>query len=605
MLAVCGWLLTFLGAIIASLAVIKDKPLDKWPSGLTIVNVLSKVASAALILPISEAIGQLKWSWFYGKRSRDANDFEIFDKASRGAWGSLLLLCRTKGRSLAALGALLTLLLLAIDTFFQQATDLPARWTLNGMGLVPRVVRYEPHYIKEFLNGDEGGQSDSKVLAVADTYFLGNGTQPVAFGNGTRPDIPLTCPTSSCTWPPYETLGICSHCTDASRLLTYACIDTRIDWTSELNATTSSYPNSTVCGHFLNATSEDPILMSGFVRGRSGAPEGETLIMRTLPLISNPLREALWGGSVNFKNFRDPIVDVLISSNWNKADVHANKTPVLHECALNWCVKTIESSYLFGTYLESVTNIRVNDTKEGGSPWSTFTYDDGSTDQTYHQNVTISVPSTDSNISHMDWGVSNVTMVKTVLIFDRLFPAFTTVANDSERALLRWRLGHPTEVRTRLLDTNPWLLPGNITRHFERLAMALTNAIRSDSASGEPIAGDAFSEVTYVAVHWEWLSFPLVMLGLSIIFLIATIVKTSRDRDQNIGIWKTSAMPTLIYSLPQDMRHTLATASTWKSTKSDGSKGLKIRLIPNRGWRVSEQLSNSISTARPATTSEQ
>ncbi|KAH7093058.1 hypothetical protein FB567DRAFT_162595 [Paraphoma chrysanthemicola] len=375
-----------MGAIIASLAVLKERPLDKWPSGLTIVNILSKIASAALILPISEAIGQLKWAWFSGK-SRDAIDFEIFDKASRGAWGSLLLLYRTKGRSLAALGALLTLLLLAIDTFFQQATDLPFRWTLNGAGLIPRVIWYEPHYIKEFLNGDEGAQSDYKVLEVADAYFLGNGTQPVPFGNGTRPDIPLTCPTSSCTWPPYQTLGICSKCTDASSLLSHACIDTTVDWTSKLNATTSLYPNATVCGYFLNATSESAVLMSGYIRGQSGQPEGEALLMRTLPLVTNPLRESLWGGSIHFKNFRDPIIDVLISSSWNKSAVHANTPPVLHECVLNWCVKTIESSYLYGTYRENVIEEHVNDTSKE-SPWSTFTYDDGSTDQTYDQNIT-------------------------------------------------------------------------------------------------------------------------------------------------------------------------------------------------------------------------
>jgi hypothetical protein len=124
--------------------ILNNHPLSKWPPGLAVINVLYKIAAAALILPISEAIGQLKWSWFYGERSRDVIDFEIFDKASRGAWGSFLLMCHTKGRSLAALGALLTVLLLGINPFFQQLTDLPTRQTLHGVGLVPRTIRYEP-----------------------------------------------------------------------------------------------------------------------------------------------------------------------------------------------------------------------------------------------------------------------------------------------------------------------------------------------------------------------------------------------------------------------------------------------------------------------------
>jgi hypothetical protein len=105
----------------------RDEPLNQRSFALSAYNVLSKLASAALILPISEAIGQLKWTWFHGSESKNIYDFEILDQASRGAWGSFLLLFRTKGRSLAALGAVLTLLLLATDTFFQQVTDYPDR----------------------------------------------------------------------------------------------------------------------------------------------------------------------------------------------------------------------------------------------------------------------------------------------------------------------------------------------------------------------------------------------------------------------------------------------------------------------------------------------
>jgi hypothetical protein len=126
---------------------LKDQPLAKWPLELSITTLIAKVASAALILPISEAIGQLKWFWFHGKKSRDTFDFEVYDKASRSAWGSMLLLFCTKGKFLAALGALLTVFLLAIDSFFPQVANFPERWTIRGEGLIPRVVRYEPEVL--------------------------------------------------------------------------------------------------------------------------------------------------------------------------------------------------------------------------------------------------------------------------------------------------------------------------------------------------------------------------------------------------------------------------------------------------------------------------
>lgn len=115
-------------------------------------------------------------------------------------------------------------------------------------------------------------------------------------------------------------------------------------------------------------------------------------------------------------------------------------------------------------------------------------------------NVTISIPSTASKFPD-GWVLDNIAMVRKALIFDRMFPAFTTMANESTKGLLRWRHGHPTEVRTKFLQMNPWLLPNNITTHFERIATALTNFIRSDASSNENIVGDAFVAETYFVVH--------------------------------------------------------------------------------------------------------
>jgi hypothetical protein len=153
-----------------------------------VTNVLAKIATAALILPISEAIGQLKWSWFNGRKSKDMIDFEIFDKASRGAWGSFLLLFRTKGRSLAALGAVLTLLMVATDAFFQQSTDLPERWASKGHGDSPIVIRYDSNNGQIFEHGMSNTLVDINLSQVVQNYFYYGGNQPVIFGNGIRPE---------------------------------------------------------------------------------------------------------------------------------------------------------------------------------------------------------------------------------------------------------------------------------------------------------------------------------------------------------------------------------------------------------------------------------
>lgn len=89
-----------MGAVAILLAVYDGRALPNWPMGFTInayVSILGAFVKAALLLPTAEALGQLKWNW-YVRGSRDLQDFQVFDEASRGPWGSFLLILRTKGR---------------------------------------------------------------------------------------------------------------------------------------------------------------------------------------------------------------------------------------------------------------------------------------------------------------------------------------------------------------------------------------------------------------------------------------------------------------------------------------------------------------------------
>lgn len=61
----------------------------------SLISILSGFAKASLLLPTAEALGQLKWVWF--RKPKKMADFEIIDSASRGPWGSIVLLANTKG----------------------------------------------------------------------------------------------------------------------------------------------------------------------------------------------------------------------------------------------------------------------------------------------------------------------------------------------------------------------------------------------------------------------------------------------------------------------------------------------------------------------------
>lgn len=102
-----GWWQEFLSCALGIVAFITlvvilrksdGKPLSNWPSGITLNTViafLSTISRIAFIVPVTEGLAQAKWIWF--KRPRPLNDFEIFNQASKGPWGSFNLLTRTKG----------------------------------------------------------------------------------------------------------------------------------------------------------------------------------------------------------------------------------------------------------------------------------------------------------------------------------------------------------------------------------------------------------------------------------------------------------------------------------------------------------------------------
>jgi hypothetical protein len=80
---ITSWLVSAvsMGAIIGIYMNLQNTRMSQAGTLLTYTNVLGKIASAALIVPTTEALGQLKWNWF--QESKAMWDFEIFDKATR------------------------------------------------------------------------------------------------------------------------------------------------------------------------------------------------------------------------------------------------------------------------------------------------------------------------------------------------------------------------------------------------------------------------------------------------------------------------------------------------------------------------------------------
>jgi hypothetical protein len=86
----------------------------------TLIAIFAAISKAALLVAVADCIGQLKWIRFEEKPHL-LRELEVYDEASRGPWGSLKLLFTTRHTALlAALGAFIMVVSIAIDPFAQQ-----------------------------------------------------------------------------------------------------------------------------------------------------------------------------------------------------------------------------------------------------------------------------------------------------------------------------------------------------------------------------------------------------------------------------------------------------------------------------------------------------
>jgi hypothetical protein len=85
------------------------------------------------------------------------------------------------------------------------------------------------------------------------------------------------------------------------------------------------------------------------------------------------------------------------------------------------------------------------------------------------------------------------------------------------------------------------------------LAESMTVLIRQagDASNSAPATGEAWRTETCISVQWPWLTFPIVLLAMSLAFLLATIVQSARRVRRQI--WKASPLALLFHGLDHDL----------------------------------------------------
>lgn len=156
------------------------------------------------MIPVSVAISQAQWAWFDQKSTepRPLYDLDVIDQASRGAWGSLILLWRFRFRHFVVLGALLVSISALTSPIIQLAINYPMR----DVPLAREVA--STHAIQ-----DLSSPRDALGIVAHISTFLASFLDTTKF---TEP-IPYSvianrgvfCSTGNCTFKPYHSIGVC------------------------------------------------------------------------------------------------------------------------------------------------------------------------------------------------------------------------------------------------------------------------------------------------------------------------------------------------------------------------------------------------------------
>jgi hypothetical protein len=99
---------------------------EDWPYAIlpnTLLSILTNVTKTAMMVPVAACLSQMKWDHFH-YRANPLDHLQLYDDASRGPWGSLMLLITGRAKVLSAWAfAIVTLVALGIDPSTQQTIE--------------------------------------------------------------------------------------------------------------------------------------------------------------------------------------------------------------------------------------------------------------------------------------------------------------------------------------------------------------------------------------------------------------------------------------------------------------------------------------------------
>lgn len=546
-----------------------QKAMPNFPTGLTlntIVSILATASKSALLCMVGTSIGQLKWIWFQGGKKRPVYDLQSFDDASRGPWGSVMVLLRysRNGSFVLSLGAIITILSLAFDPFIQQVLRFPVRQVISSSStaaIEQAVLAFKP------------------TPGITPDLFFGAIETGLWSENF---DLNPTCPSGNCTWPTFQSAGWCSKCENVTSAATLVgcdigsfntsnheaqvvpCNITLSDGTWFDNAIEGAWQDTVYGEHFVLDFSNEQIAK---VNNRTGPYLNQSILGVWSPLMAVSYIELSPPENSTAAKFKE-------------------KLEIIHliECVLSPCVKTYNVSVSNGVpsiqtpspefgeifysgndsiipspdpfnWSEAIEyreqqNKKCWKPKRGALINVTLTKDNWPPESTLWENAEFAgcpVPDDPSR----DW-VEGVTT--------------TSMLYNNTDQLWRWCMKTAPDLALHRIDGH------NFADVMSNIAASMTKYARD--ISEQTLQGIAYVPQVYVSVDWAFLILPGLLVLLGIIFLLLTISINSKH---DLSLWKSSILPAIFHGLPGGMvPHEYSSASTMERMAQEATVKFEV-----------------------------
>ena len=319
------------------LGVYDGKPAPSLSIGITfnaIISILSTASKATLIYTISSCLSQTKWIWFKNNKARRLLDAQLLEDASRGPLGALRILTGSKAVSLASLGTILTLLMLAVDPFVQQIIIYPTRelYAASDLAFTEQARLFVNHPWE---------------LSSVQSIHAG------LWGDDTQSQRTPHCPTGNCTWPPFESISWCTECHDD---VTWSFQDP-----CEFSFDPATVPNGTWVNRDCTLISSKGYAQTVFVSATLSGVDDSSLYRVAVPYLRIAPLHAVVDGHVEndlpspTMNASFPMASFGIFNFSNDTTLHLNKAEV---CTMDLCLPTYSINVINAKTVSHTMNIQ-------------------------------------------------------------------------------------------------------------------------------------------------------------------------------------------------------------------------------------------------------